>query len=66
MAVTIKGAEFNAGNGAADKNVSWNLQKPDGSYYILEDGWNYQVNFKIWPSQPTYDLIAALNNGILD
>ena len=65
-AVTIKGAEFNAGNGAADKNVSWNLQKPDGSYYILEDGWNYQVNFKIWPSQPTYDLIAALNNGILD
>ncbi len=47
MAVTIKGAEFNAGNGAADKNVSWNLQKPDGSYYILEDGWNYQVNFKI-------------------
>jgi len=61
--VTIKGAEFTS---SPNKKVTWTLIQSDGTPYLLEDKWTYQVKFKIWPSQPTYDLIAALNNGFLE
>jgi len=60
--VTINGAEFTA---TPSKKVTWTLIKSNDTPYLLEDKWTYQVKFKIWPSQPTYNLIAALNNGFL-
>ena len=33
---------------------------------MLEEGWTYTVNFDVWPSQESYDLVAALNNCILN
>ncbi|MBE6726425.1 MAG: VWA domain-containing protein [Ruminococcaceae bacterium] len=66
--VQIKGAVFSKkGQGeSTEKNVEWKLVKADGSDYYTEKGWTYKVKFKIWPSQPSYDIIAALNNGIDD
>ena len=61
--VTIKGAQF---SGTPNKQVTWKLEKSDGGIYLLEDNWTYNVQFKIWPSQDSYDLLAALNNGFLE
>lgn len=63
--VTIKGAVFSDTTPESEKSVTWKLEKTDGSTYILEDNWTYNVKFKIWPSQDSYDLLAALNNGFL-
>ena len=65
---TIKGAVFTTADQSPthEKNVEWKLQKTDGSPYMTEQGWTYKVKFKIWPSQPSYDIIAALNNGVND
>ena len=65
---TIKGAVFTTADQSPthEKNVEWKLQKTDGSTYMTEQGWTYKVKFKIWPSQPSYDIIAALNNGVND
>ncbi len=63
QAVSIKGAVFN--KNSSEKYVEWKFIKDDGTPYLTEQGWTYKVKFKIWPSQPTYDLLAALNNGIL-
>ncbi|MBQ6663655.1 MAG: VWA domain-containing protein, partial [Firmicutes bacterium] len=59
---TIKGAEY---SGTPSKKVTWKLTKADDSIYLLEDNWTYNVKFKIWPNQDSYDLLAALNNGFL-
>ena len=61
---TIKGAKFINNDG--EKKVIWQLVKQDNSKYSSEHDWTYKVKFKIWPSQPSYDLLAALNNGILE
>ena len=62
---TVTGAQYSEGS----KSVIWDIKKAaaeDGSdLYLLEEGWTYTVNFDIWPSQVSYDLVAALNNGIL-
>ena len=42
-----------------DGAVVWNM----GETFMLEDGYTYQVRFKVWPSQEAYDLLADLNNG---
>ena len=40
--------------------VKWNM----GETFMLEDGVTYRVEFKVWPSQEAYDLLAGLNNGV--
>ena len=62
--VVIKGAE--ARQNASGKSVVWDLEKTDGSLYMLEQAWTYQVDCKIWPSQPSYDIVAALNNELVN
>ncbi|MBQ9662328.1 MAG: VWA domain-containing protein [Oscillospiraceae bacterium] len=49
-------AVYNTTTGA----VEWNM----GEAFMLEDGYTYQVRFKVWPSQEAYDLLADLNNGV--
>ena len=49
-------AVYNSTTGA----VEWNM----GEGFMLEDGYTYQVRFKVWPSQAAYDLLADLNNGV--
>ncbi len=44
----------------ATKAVEWNM----GEGFMLEEGYTYQVRFKVWPSQAAYDLLADLNNGV--
>ena len=39
--------------------VVWNM----GSNFMPQEGYTYQVRFKVWPSQAAYDLLADLNNG---
>jgi len=46
----------------ADGNVLWDLS----SVGILENGVTYTVDFDVWPTQETYDMIADLENGDLD
>ena len=43
------------------KSVKWAM----GENYKLEAGVEYRVEFTVWPKQEAYDLLAALNNGIL-
>jgi hypothetical protein len=43
-----------------DNTVTWDLS----SEHPLEDGTTYSIEFDVWPSQASYDLIADLNNGI--
>lgn len=42
-------------------SVVWNM----GDKFMLEEGVTYKVAFKVWPSQEAYDIIAQLNNGVL-
>ena len=51
-------ASYNSTTGA----VEWNL----GEKFMLEEGVRYKVDFTVWPSQETYDLLADLNNGLKD
>ena len=44
------------------KKVTWNL----GDNYQLRDGYTYSVEFTIWPNQASYDILAALRNGLLE
>ena len=63
--VIVTGAEYSE----TSKSVIWNMKKVSGGssgLYLLEEGWTYTVSFDIWPSQVSYDLVAALNNGILE
>lgn len=60
VATTLKGATY------SNKQVTWDLEKSDGSIYMLLGDWTYAVDFKVWPSQRSYDLIAALNNKVID
>ena len=56
-AVTVTGASYSNGR------VQWHLQKVGSTDpYILEEAWTYNVSFLVWPSQHSYDLVAALNN----
>ena len=48
-------AEAEYKNGA----VVWNM----GSSFMPQEGYTYQVRFKVWPSQEAYDLLANLNNA---
>ena len=41
--------------------VDWNLGN-----IVLEDGVTYTVTFVVWPSQDSLDLVADLNNGVID
>ena len=43
--------------------VTWDLSSLNEP---LEDGVTYSVEFDVWPSQDSYDLIADLNNGLQD
>ena len=64
--VTVTGAEYSE----TSKAVTWDLKKvtsgSESDLYLLEEGWTYTVSFDIWPGQVSYDLVAALNNGILE
>ena len=42
------------------------MEQTDGTIYMLEDAWTYEVAFKVWPSQASYDLVAALNNHVIE
>ena len=55
--VDAPGASYSHDNG-----VTWDLS----SVGVLEEGVTYTVRFKVWPSQNAYDLIANLNNGLVD
>ena len=56
-AVTVTGASY------ANGRVQWHLEKVGSTDpYILEEAWTYKVSFVVWPSQHSYDLVAALNN----
>ena len=44
---------------AATGSVKWNM----GRNFQLEKDVTYVVEFRVWPSQAAYDLIANLNNG---
>ncbi len=50
-------ASYNKDTGS----VVWNM----GEKFQLEDGVTYMVQFRVWPSQEAYDLIADLNNGVM-
>ncbi len=56
-----KQARFEAGSNGRNKKVIWNL----GENYKLEKDVEYKVTFTVWPKQEDYDLLAALNNGML-
>ena len=43
--------------------VTWDLSSLNEP---LEDGVIYSIEFDVWPSQDSYDLIADLNNGLID
>ena len=43
------------------KKITWDL----GDNYQLRDGYTYTVTFTVWPNQVSYDIIAALRNGLL-
>ena len=43
-----------------DGAVVWNM----GDTFMPEEGYTYQVRFKVWPSQEAYDLLAGLNNEL--
>jgi len=45
-----------------DNGVTWDLS----SVGVLPEGASYAIEFNVWPSQEAYDLIADLNNGIVD
>ena len=51
------GASYSQANG-----VTWDLSKAG----TLEAGTHYRLTFNVWPSQEAYDLIANLNNGLVD
>ena len=51
------GASYDASNG-----VTWDL----GEVGVLPNGTIYTLKFTVWPSQEAYDLIADLNNGLVD
>ena len=56
-AVTVTGASY------ANGRVQWHLEKVGSTDpYILEEAWTYKVGFVVWPSQHSFDLVAALNN----
>ena len=64
-AVTITGATYDE----SSKSVLWDMKKVVGDgtdFYLLEEGWTYTVQFDIWPSQASYDLVAQLNNHIIE
>ncbi|MBR2728640.1 MAG: hypothetical protein IKD92_01990 [Lachnospiraceae bacterium] len=65
--VTVEGARF---SNTDEKSVVWDMNKAEGegdaAIYMLENGWTYTVSFDVWPSQTSYDLVAALNNHILE
>lgn len=48
------------------KKVTWDLNRSANDHYQLRDGYTYTVSFTVWPNQASYDLIAALKNGIID
>ena len=45
----------------SDGEVDWNLGN-----IVLEDGVTYTVTFVVWPSQDSLDLVADLNNGVIN
>ena len=55
---TVNQASYAEGS----KTVTWNF----GENYELRDGYTYTVTFTVWPNQASYDLLAALKNGLLD
>ena len=65
----IAGAVFTPASGGNHKKVVWDIKPAGaaaGSHYDPHPGWTYKVRFKIWPDQDTYDILAALNNGLLN
>ena len=56
-AVTVTGADYENGR------ITWSLNRVGSTEpYMLEEAWTYKVDFTVWPSQHSYDLVAALNN----
>ena len=51
------GASYSEENG-----VTWDLSEVG----TLEAETTYRIKFTVWPSQEAYDLIADLNNGLID
>gem|GEM_PF-1315025 len=51
------GASYDKSNG-----VTWDL----GEVGVLPNGTVYTLKFTVWPSQAAYDLIADLNNGLIE
>ena len=45
-----------------DGTVNWNLK----SVGTLLDGVTYSITFDVWPSQETLDLMADIDNGVVD
>ena len=55
---TVRQASYADGS----KTVTWDF----GENYQLRDGYTYTVSFTVWPNQASYDLLAALRNGLLE
>ena len=45
-----------------NQSVVWSL----GENYKLDKNVEYKVEFTVWPKQEAYDLLAALNNGLIE
>ena len=49
-----------------DENGNQSVVWAMGEDYLLEKNVEYTVTFTVWPKQDAYDILAALNNGILE
>lgn len=57
-------AEYLAKYPAGTRTVIWDINP--NSEDLMEDGVTYTMIFTMWPSQDAYDLVANLNNGVVN
>jgi hypothetical protein len=51
------GAEYSEGK------ITWNMDLADGTPFVLDKDYTYQVSFNVWPDQTAYDTVAGVKNG---
>jgi len=56
--------EYLAKYPAGTRTVIWDINP--NSEDLMEDGVTYTMIFTMWPSQDAYDLVANLNNGVVN
>ena len=58
----VKWDEAPGASYSKDNGVTWDL----GAEGVLTQGTTYRLQFDVWPSQEAYDLIADLNNHLVE